>query len=132
MTELFKDLEDKKILILGFGLEGRSTYKELRKAFPEKDLAIADEKKEIPHELKKVKGVTTFFGKDYLSRLGEFDVIIKSPGIPLLDEVVKAKKSGVEITSQTKIFFEEAKGKIIGVTGTKGKSTTSLLIYSIL
>ncbi len=67
-------------------------------------------------------------GKDYLNKQKDYDFAIKTPGI---------EKSLVNIpyTTATNIFFSEIKksgNKIIGVTGSKGKSTTTSLIYSIL
>lgn len=111
-----KDLKDKSILILGLGREGQSTFKFLKKVFPDQKIATADQKD----------------GKDYLDKLVDYDLIIKSPGIPYLPEIKKVKKEGKIITSATKIFFENFKGKIIGVSGTKGKSTTASLIYQVL
>ena len=84
--------------------------------FPGKKIGIADQK----------------FDKNYLKKLKDYNVVIKSPGVPVhLSEVEKAFKEG-KITSQTEIFFANCPGKIIGITGTKGKSTTTALIYEIL
>lgn len=124
------ELENKSILILGFGREGRDTFLFLKKLFPNKKLAIAD-KSNIKPRISK-KGVTFYFGKNYLKALKNYDLIIKSPGIPIhLPEVGQAFKKK-KIASQVEIFLENCPGKIVGITGTKGKSTTSSLIYQIL
>lgn len=117
--------ENKKILILGFGKEGRSSYKFIRKILPEKPLAIAD-MKDIELKDDKVRLIT---GEDYLSHLSEFDLVLKSPGIPF--KGVKIPE-GVEITCQTDLFLRFSDFTAIGITGTKGKTTTSTLIYSML
>ena len=68
-------------------------------------------------------------GDDFLKDLDKYDLIVRSPGVKLesLKDVAKEK-----ITSQTKLFFDFCPCKIIGVTGTKGKGTTSSLIYEML
>src|SRR3989344_5376984 len=136
---LIGKLETNKVLILGFGREGQSTYRFLRKLFPHKRLAIADKKKlkELDVKASEIIGsdnnLDIYLGNDYLNKLDLHEIVIKSPGIPYkFDGIRKAKDKGVGFTSQTKIFFELCKGKIIGVTGTKGKSTTTSLIYHIL
>ncbi|MBI2040256.1 UDP-N-acetylmuramoyl-L-alanine--D-glutamate ligase [Candidatus Microgenomates bacterium] len=111
-----QDLKNKTILILGFGREGQATLKFLRKHFPKKEIRVADQSE----------------GKNYLDKINNYDVIIKSPGIPYLPEIKKAKDQGKIITSATQIFFDLCIGKIIGVTGTKGKSTTAAMIYEVL
>lgn len=138
-----EELRKKKILILGFGKEGRDTFKFLRKIFPEKILGVADKlsfekldpsakKLLLPYLDKFEKKVKLHLGENYLKALKEYEVIIKSPGIPIhLPEVEKGFKEG-KITSQTEIFFDNCLGKIIGITGTKGKSTTATLIYKVL
>jgi len=125
------ELKDKKILILGFGKEGRDTLKFLKKIFPKKVIGIADQK-QFPISNFQFPNVKLNFGNNYLKALRNYDVIIKSPGIPIhLPEIEKAFKEG-KITSQTEIFFENCPGKIIGITGTKGKGTTASLVYQIL
>lgn len=104
-----------KVAILGYGIEGQDAEKYLKGKGYKVD--ILDKK----------------FDERYLRDLEKYDLIVRSPGVyRYLPEIVKAEKSGVEITSAIKIFFEEAKGRIIGVTGTKGKGTTASLIYQIL
>jgi len=119
-----KELKNKKILILGFGREGKDTFFFLKKLFPGIILGIADKQKK--------KGIKGHFGKNYLKSLEQYDLIVKSPGVPIhLPEVEKAFKEG-KVTSQTEIFLDNCPGIIVGVTGTKGKSTTASLIYKIL
>src|SRR6185503_5783846 len=64
-------------------------------------------------------------GQDYLDHQSDYDVAIVTPGIP-------SRLITIPFTTATNIFFGNVKGMTIGVTGTKGKSTTTSLIYSIL
>ena len=69
-------------------------------------------------------------GDEYLKGLNKYDIVFRSPGIYFdLPELLDARNHGVEISSQMKLFFELCPCPIIGVTGTKGKGTTSSLIY---
>lgn len=72
-------------------------------------------------------------GKGYLADLARFDTVVRTPGMSLrVPELVTLGKSGKEITSQTKLFFSLCPAPVIGVTGTKGKGTTSTLIAKML
>ena len=110
---MLEEFKDKKIVILGFGREGKDTLKFLKKLFPQKKIGIADQK----------------FDKNYLKKLKDYDIIIKAPGIPFKK---LTRNEIVKITTQTEIFFQNCPGMIIGVTGTKGKSTTAYWIYQVL
>lgn len=128
---LDKLLHGKSVVILGYGREGQSTFKLLRKYFPLLKLTIADADETISnrHSDLQSSAVKLNLGKNYLDRLNEYDVIIKSPGISLAkaDVFIDTKK----ITSQADIFLQAYSNRITGITGTKGKSTTASLIYHI-
>ncbi|MBN2585186.1 UDP-N-acetylmuramoyl-L-alanine--D-glutamate ligase [Patescibacteria group bacterium] len=88
-----------------------------------------------PKLLRRFKRLTSelFLGKTYLDQVGELDILFRSPGVPLdLPQLKKARRRGVVMSSLTQIFFELCPAKIIGVTGTKGKSTTVKLIHHLL
>ena len=125
LTALFSKTTN--ILILGFGKEGRSTYNFIRRYFPNMQLVIADLNTEIEDDLLLIsdKKVDLITGGNYLHSLNDFDLIIKSPGVkinhPDTDVINK-------ITSQTDLFLQCYASQVIGVTGTKGKSTTVSLI----
>ncbi|NMC51884.1 UDP-N-acetylmuramoyl-L-alanine--D-glutamate ligase [Candidatus Kuenenbacteria bacterium] len=134
-------LRNKKVLILGFGREGLSTLKFLLKnklATPE-GITIADQNKlgefgpEYRNFIKKYPSISLKLGKDYLKGLAQFKTIFKTPGIKLAGKTTKELKTkNIEITSGLNLFLSSIKGKVVGVTGTKGKSTTASLIYEIL
>lgn len=112
-------LRGKRILILGFGREGKSSLAFLKKYLPEAQVAVADKNP--------MEGVK-HSGEDYLQAVYEYDIVIKTPGISLKDFDAK----GVEITSQTDLFLSQFHNQTIGISGTKGKSTTTSLIYHLL
>ena len=133
------NLEGSSILIFGLGLEGLSTLDFIRRVFPDKPIGLADEKSldqldiEVREIISSYANVRLHLGNDQLGTLSEYDVIIKSPGIPPDVPILRrAIDIGKRITSLTAIFFANCPGKIVGITGTKGKSTTTSLIYGIL
>lgn len=135
---IIDQLEKKRILILGLGREGMSTFAFLRKRFPHKVLGLADQLSwaQLEGHIRQVidsdARVTLFLGEKYLQSISQHDIIFKSPGIPPSSpELVAARQLG-KICSNTEVFFECCPGMIIGVTGTKGKSTTASLIYEVL
>ena len=120
-----------KIAILGFGEEGRAVLQFLRRSphFKEKEIWVLDRnpKLKVPRHTKQKLGV------GYLENLDRFQAIFRSPGIsPELPELKKASQLGTLVSSGTRLFFEEAPCKIVGITGSKGKSTAATLLYKIL
>src|SRR6266404_4030146 len=120
-----------KIAILGFGREGQSTLKFLQKSHLFKNSEFWIVAKKVAAKIP--RGIHRQIGRSYLKNLEKFDVIFRSPGIPYnLPELVRARKNGVIFSSLTKLFFAHCPGKIIGITGTKGKGTTATLLYNIM
>ena len=99
-------LDNKRILIWGYGLEGRSAERFIKKHCRVSSLDIFEGRQEDIDE-------------------DSYDLIIKSPGI-------RTDGYSEKYTSSTDLFLEEFSDRIIGVTGTKGKSTTSSLMYHVL
>jgi len=134
-----EEFRNKKVLILGLGREGISTYSFLRSRFPYKKLILADQKgldsldQFFVQRIQKDGNVEIVTGQGYLRNLREVDVIFKTPGIPHnLPEYKAIANRGYGIYSNTGLFFDLFKGTIIGVTGTKGKSTTTRMIFDVL
>lgn len=121
------------VLILGFGREGKSTYNLIRKYLKDKKLTIADSNLSLlenNEELKKDSNLEFILGNKYLDNLDDFDLIIKSPGVNF--KYINYESFKNKITSQIDLFLKYKNCLTIGVTGTKGKSTTSSLIYHVL
>jgi UDP-N-acetylmuramoyl-L-alanyl-D-glutamate--2,6-diaminopimelate ligase len=119
--------------IFGLGVEGKDLLEYFIKTakFP----AVIDENQKqslniSPSHDDKYKLIN---GVDAAKYLPAFNVIYRSPGVyRYRDDLIEAEKSGARITSALRLFFNLCPAKVIGVTGTKGKGTTSTLIYKIL
>ena len=110
-----KAFRGKKIAVIGSGVEGLSSEKYLKSKGAEVTLLDKNQ------------------GDDYLKDLDKYDLIIRSPGVkPSAIQNSELRIKNLKITSQTELFLELCPCPIIGVTGTKGKGTTSSLIYEML
>ncbi len=126
LESIRKTVAGRSVLILGFGREGKSTYKIVREAGGYRELAVADQAPRDPSLEPEIRWYT---GADYQKAMDSYDLVWKSPGIVLQQG---PQAHSCRITSQTQEFFSRYRNQIIGVTGTKGKSTTTTLIYHIL
>ena len=130
MTNKFKG---KKIAVLGLGIEGLSSAVFLSKRGA--IVSVLDQKREnqLDQSLLKIlreSDIEILGGEEYLKNLLKYNLVVRSPGVKL--ELLKKFVSEIKITSQTKLFFDLCPCPVIGVTGTKGKGTTSSLIYEML
>ena len=138
---MLQQLEQRRVVLLGFGVEGQATYEFLRARFPNKTIGIADRKPLVDlgvapallSRLEQDRNLLLHCGENYLDSLRSYELIVKTPGIaktnPTLGAVVER---GALLTSHMEIFFELYDSRrVIAVTGTKGKSTTTSLVYKL-
>jgi UDP-N-acetylmuramoylalanine--D-glutamate ligase len=110
-----------QVAIIGGGIEGQAAARYWIKKSAEVTLHDRDESVEVPAGVKAVLGV------GYLRGLNKYDLIVRSPGVKPSE-----LKTTAPISSSTREFFKRCPARIIGVTGTKGKGTTSTLIAKLL
>ena len=133
--------EHQKILILGFARSGYEVAKLLRKR--DNQVIINDGKPEEKHDSAKIQelkdlGVEFVFGSHPDNLLdNSFQYLIKNPGVPIDHSyVVKAKDLGIEVMNETELAYrllpKDKNIKLIGITGTNGKTTTTTLIYNFI
>lgn len=134
INTLRDEISGKKVLVLGFGREGKLNLEVAIRAGGMSEIAIADQNEIEINEVQEMAAkvgskelnISTITGDGYLSHIDEFDIVLKSPGVVLPKPFYECKAL---ITSQTQYFLKVYGSQTIGVTGTKGKSTTTTLIY---
>ncbi len=134
---MIKEIKNKKVLVFGLGILGggreaiRWFYKKGAK------LIITDKKtkKELLLSIKKLKKIKAKYvlGKHRFEDIDSSDIVYFNPGVSYKSEWVQyAKEKGKEIVNDCYLFFKYAKGDIIAITGTRGKTTTTNWIYELL
>jgi UDP-N-acetylmuramoylalanine--D-glutamate ligase len=131
------DLDNKRLALLGLGLEHRAlaTYLSAEGL----SFSVCDEREaDAVARPESVEGsgfaVDEWrFGRGYLDEMEDFDLVFRTPGLPALHPKLEAaRRSGVEVSSQTALFFDRCPAPILGITGTKGKGTTASLVALML
>lgn len=123
--------------VVGLGLEGTSTCAHLVSSVEPLDLTVIDDDEAVARRLPSAHGssqrVRFVSGAEAASSAPELDVVFKSPGVPPHHPAIAALcRQPAVVTSNTALFVERCAGTIIGVTGTKGKSTATSLIAHVL
>ena len=119
-------VEGKRVLVLGYGKEGRSTHRVLAGIGGFSRLDIADRDPSAALDAPFGLAIT---GEGYLDALGDCDIVFKTPGIALPDWT---SNLDCQMTSQADVFLSEFSKRTIGITGTKGKSTVATLLHHTL
>ena len=135
INDYFNKIKDKKIAVVGIGVSNVP----LIKYFFSKGIKVTAFDKRDPDyigkdyfDLKEL-GIEIVLGENYLENISEFDIIFKTPGMRYdIPEFLDAMEKGAIITSEMELFFYLCPCKIIGITGSDGKTTTTTLISEIL
>ncbi len=135
LREFDRQLAGKRVFFLGAGV----SHRELIKRFAQKGARVTlcdrksmEELGEYGREIAAL-GVSFQLGGGYLDRLAEADMVFRTPGIDYTKpEIQAAVAAGVRVTSEMETFFDLCPCRIIGVTGSDGKTTTTTLIAKML
>jgi len=128
------DVKDKTVSVLGMGVSNTPLIRLLLDAGAKvtiRDKADRSNLSPIADEFER-NGATFVLGEGYLDNIRD-ELIFRSPGIrPDLPQISEAVKNGARLTSEMEIFFEVCPARIIAVTGSDGKTTTTSIIYELL
>jgi UDP-N-acetylmuramoylalanine--D-glutamate ligase len=127
-------LEGKKVLIVGLGKTGEALLSFLLNHGARVMISEKKNSEEMSQKfsLWKKRSVQVESGKHELESFLQSDFIVPSPGVPMIPELAAARKKGIKIISEIELAYKFLRGKIIGITGSNGKSTTATLTHKIL
>lgn len=134
---LRQKFKEKKVLVVGLGIQGGGVglvefFDDLGARVTVTDLK---DEKQLQESVDRLKGRNIDFslGRHNIKDFLNVDIIFKGPSVPWeLPELKEAQKRRIPIEMEVSFFCEYCPAKIIGVTGTRGKSTTTYLIYGVL
>ncbi len=124
------DLRGRRVAVWGFGREGRAALRALRQRCGDQRFTLFCSAAEVDAARTFDPALEVVAGEPDAATLGQFDIVVKSPGISAYKPaLLAAETQGTQVTSGTALWFgENPDAHVIAVTGTKGKSTTSALI----
>ncbi len=135
MTEYLERLHGKSIAVIGMGVSNTPLIRMFLRA--ELKVTVCDKapRERVEDQAAELEslGARLQLGPGYLAKLHKFDLIFRTPGLsPNTPELMAAVEAGSILTSEMELFFQLCPCKIIGVTGSDGKTTTTTLISKFL
>jgi UDP-N-acetylmuramoylalanine--D-glutamate ligase len=125
------ELKERRIALLGFGVENRALGQFLTERAI--DFSVCDIAPSVSLRSQWPQVSTWHLGPTYLEDLSHYDLLFRTPGLPNLHpSLQEARLQGGEVSSQMKLFFALCPCPILGITGTKGKGTTTTLLENLL
>ena len=135
ISEYLEEMQGRTVAVIGAGVSNTPLIRMLLRAGLKVtvcDKATRERLGDLAGELESL-GATLQLGPDYLSQIHTFDVIFRTPGLsPNTPELRRAVEEGSSLTSEMELFFQLCPCRIIGVTGSDGKTTTTTLISEFL
>lgn len=133
LEEFKKEINGKKVAVLGIGVSNIPAIEYLSSLGA--IITACDKKDKLGDECARLYDLNISFnlGENYLSNLKEYEYILRSPGVkPFTKELEEAKESGVNVISEIELLVSLCPCKIIGITGSDGKTTTTTLVSKFL
>ena len=130
------DLENKKVLVVGTGISGIAATKLLNRHNAEVVLLDSNEKlseQDVRNKMPEDTKAQIIIGRLPKEVISSLDLVVLSPGVPTdADFVVELKEAGIPIWGEIELGYNYAKGKVVAITGTNGKTTTTTLVGQIM
>lgn len=130
-----RSLFNKKVLVIGLGISGRSAAgflmrKGAKVTAVDKNIFALSKNADVEKLI--YNGLKTALPEN-ISSLNDFDLIVVSPGIPETDPLYsQARLSGIEVIGEVELAFRYINNTVLAITGTNGKTTVTLLVAHIL
>lgn len=135
IAEYLESLRGKSIAVIGMGVSNTPLIRMFLRAGLKVTVCDKSPRERVEEQASELEslGAKLQLGTEYLAKLSKFDLIFRTPGLsPNTPELLKAVEKGSTITSEMELFFQLCPCKIIGVTGSDGKTTTTTLISEFL
>lgn len=135
LQEYLNTLRDKKVVVIGMGVSNMPLIEKLLEVGLSVMACDKRQKEAFGGRIEELeqRGLSVCLGADYLEHLEGADVIFRTPGMrPDLPQLIKAIEAGAVLTSEMEVFFQLCPCRIIAVTGSDGKTTTTTIIAGLL
>ena len=136
LEDFEKKLKNQKVAVIGLGVSNIPLIDYLKEK--QVDVTVFDDREKEKIDINIINkvneyGFKYYFGKGNLEYLQGFDLIFRSPScLPTKPELISEKQRGAIVTTEIEQLMKMAPCKIIGITGSDGKTTTTSLTYEIL
>ena len=135
LQDYLNTLRDKKVVVIGMGVSNMPLIEKMLEAGLRVTACDKRQRDAFGGRIEELeqRGLTVCLGSDYLEHLDGADLIFRTPGMrPDLPQLVKAVEDGAVLTSEMEVFFQLCPCRIIAVTGSDGKTTTTTIIAGLL